>query len=321
MSSRILVLGRGGQVGRNLAAQLGAQALAAGSSDIDFLKALAPQLDGLVGKHSISAVINAAAYTKVDAAEGESKAAAMRINATAVGELAVWCRKRGIPLVHYSTDYVFDGSGNHPRTEDEPTAPLNAYGASKLEGEKAIAAVGGQYLIFRTSWVYDAQGANFMLTMLRLFGQKESINVVDDQVGAPTCAAQLARATISALEKARNMQPFPSGVYHLCNAGEVSWYGFARAILMLARKVESGEYKSGVPAGMPAIMCRHINPIPSSDYPTPAKRPLNSRLDNTKVRQVLGVSMPTWEQGLQECFETIYASSGLQTGGIKNHSA
>lgn len=321
MNRQVLLLGKNGQVGRHLAALLGQKALAAGSSDIDFLKPLAAQLDAFAGEKSVAAVINAAAYTQVDLTETEGRQDAMRINAAAPGELAAWCKQRDIPLVHYSTDYVFDGSGQMPRKEDEPAAPLNAYGQSKLEGEWAIMQQGGKYLIFRTSWIYDAKGKNFLLTMLRLMKERETLNVVDDQIGAPTYAAHLARATIEGLERAMAMQPFPGGVYHLCNAGQVSWCGFAQAIFMLARQAESMEYEAGAEAGRPAIICQQIKPIPTSAYPAPAKRPGNSRLDIAKAQQVLGIVMPSWEQGLQECFEKIYAGSGLQAGRIKNNSA
>ncbi len=317
MNSPVLVLGKDGQVGRALVELLGSRALAAGSSDINLLhENFIGELESFLGKKPISAVINAAAYTKVDLAEGEGKKDAFRVNATAVKELAAWCRKHGLPLVHYSTDYVMDGSGEKARPEDSETKPINAYGQSKLEGEQAIISEGGKYLIFRTSWVYDATGKNFVNTIRRLIGEREALNVVADQVGAPTYAPHIARSTLEALEKANSLPQFPSGLYHLCNTGETSWHAFAQAIFMLAREYESREYD-----GSTKIKCQQVNPIPSSEYPLPAKRPLNSRLDTQKARKILGVSLPHWEAGLRECFEQIYASSGMQTNRAKNHTA
>jgi dTDP-4-dehydrorhamnose reductase len=325
MNSRILVLGKGGQVGRALTELLGADAFAASAADVDFLKPdLAAQLDNFVGNTAVTAVINAAAYTMVDLAEGEGKSDAMRINAAAVGELAIWCKERGLPLIHYSTDYVLPGEGDKPQDETQTPKPLNAYGASKLEGERLIAASGVDYLIFRTSWVYAAHGQNFLRTILRLLHQRESLNIVADQYGAPTYALHLAQASLSALKTALAMPEFPSGIYHLCNSGSVNWHGFAQAIFMLAREYESREYKASLPVDFPVesrdIICKQILPIPTEAYPTPAKRPLNSRLDNAKARKQLAVEMPSWEQGLKECFETLYDSTGLQAERFKGHS-
>lgn len=316
MNNSILVLGKNGQVGQALVQLLGSRAIAADSSEINLLQPVASQIEKFLSGKKISTVINAAAYTKVDLAEGDGRQDAFRVNASAVQELAAWCKKQDIALVHYSTDYVMDGSGDSARTEDSATSPINAYGQSKLEGEQAIMAEGGKYLIFRTSWVYDAHGKNFVNTIRRLISERESLNVVADQIGAPTYAPHLASATVDALEKAIGMPQFPSGLYHLCNAGETSWHGFANAIFMLAREYESREYE-----GSTKIKCQQVNPIPSSEYPLPAKRPLNSRLDTQKARRILGVSLPHWEAGLRECFEQIYANSGMQASRAKNHTA
>jgi dTDP-4-dehydrorhamnose reductase len=244
----------------------------------------------------------------VDKAESEPKLA-MRVNAEAVGQLAAWCKQRDIPLVHFSTDYVFDGRGSAPRKEVAATAPLNVYGETKLAGERAIAETGAKSLIFRTSWVYDAHGRNFFTTMLRLFAEKEELSVVSDQVGAPTYAPALAEAVISALSAALAAKTFPSGVYHLCHSGETSWHGFAEAIFALARSRVSG------------IRCGRINPISTADYPTPAKRPQNSRLDCAKAHRVFGVSLPNWEEGLQTCIEEKYGHKKLQHRGPEDHTA
>jgi len=289
----ILVLGKNGQVGSALTQLLGDKAIAYDADTINLMQPdFADRLSALADAHEITTLINAAAYTAVDKAESE-RDIAMRINGIAVGEMAAWCKKHDVTLVHYSTDYVFDGSGTHARGESEPTAPLSVYGESKLLGEKLITDSGGEHLIFRTSWVYDAAGKNFVNTMLRLFPEREEVRVVADQIGAPTYALHLAQATIAALEHAQNAEHFPSGIYHLCGGGEASWYEFAKAIFTLASSRESG------------IKCREVKPIPTSEYPTPARRPLNSRLDCTKAKALLGVQLPHWEDALNECYESI----------------
>ena len=293
MHDHILILGKDGMVGRALVARLGSKALAAGRAEVDLAKSdFISNLEKWLAGRPISAVINAAAYTKVDLAEGEGKDEAMRVNGAAVGELAAWCKQKKLRLVHYSTDYVFDGSGSVPWREEDKPNPINAYGLSKLAGEQALKQAGGDSLLIRTSWVYDAQGKNFLVTMLRLFGEKEQLNIVDDQIGAPTYAPQLAAATLAALQK-----PLPAGTYHLCNAGQTSWHGFAKHIFALASHRDLG------------IKCQQINPIPTSAYPSPARRPLNSRLDCSKA-QKLGIALPPWEEGLSECMQEKYGSSG-----------
>ncbi len=289
----ILILGRNGQVGGALAALLGKQAVAFDAQEINLTQPdFTDKLSVLFHQHDFSAIINAAAYTQVDKAESEPELA-MRINGHAVGELANWCKQHDVTLVHYSTDYVFDGNGSHARREDEPINPLSAYGRSKLLGEELVAASCAEYLIFRTSWVYDATGKNFFTTMRRLFSEREEVRVVADQVGAPTYAAHLAMATIAALDNAKKASQFPTGIYHLCAGGEASWHQFTQAIFALASTHESG------------IKCRQVHAIPTSDYPTPAKRPANSRLSCEKANAVLGVRLPHWMDGLNECYESI----------------
>jgi dTDP-4-dehydrorhamnose reductase len=286
---------------------LGNRAIAAGRSEIDLAAPdFIAQLQRHIAGRELTAIINAAAYTQVDKAEGEGREQAMRINGSAVGELAAWCHQRGLPLVHYSTDYVFDGTGTEPHKETDAANPINAYGRSKLAGERAIIERGGIYLILRTSWVYGAHGKNFFNTILRLLHERDSISVVADQRGTPTYAPHLAHATIAAL----TAPVFPTGLYHLCNAGQTSWHGFAEAIFALARTVESGQ-------GSP-IRCQHVLPIPSSAYPLPAPRPLNSLLDCSYVAARLGISLPAWDAALKECIEEKYADSRLRTGRIKN---
>jgi len=277
-------------------ALLGERAIGFGRSecnllDPNFIKHLAP----LVGK--IDAVINASAYTQVDKAEGEGRADAFRVNGSAMGELAAWCKQHHLPFLHVSTDYVFDGSGDIPYREDDVAKPINAYGASKLAGEEAIVAVGGSYLIFRTSWVYDAVGENFFTKMLSLFRNKTTLQVVNDQVGAPTYAPHLARGVLAALASAQAQTAFPSGLYHLCNQGEVNRYDNAMMLLALARPRD------------PVIVCQSIFPVPTSTFPMPAARPLNSRLDCSKAKSVLGVALPDWKDGLNAWMETVYAGS------------
>jgi dTDP-4-dehydrorhamnose reductase len=283
----ILILGSGGQVGRALLAELGARARGLDFPDADFTKP-----DGLLQRVRAlrpEAIINAAAYTAVDQAEKEEELA-RKINAGTPGALASLAGELGVPFVHFSTDYVYSGEGNRPRTEDEVPAPLNAYGRTKLEGDRLVAASGARHLILRTSWVYDAQGKNFLNTMLKLGAEREELSVVSDQIGAPTYAPDLARATLAALEKALALPEFPSAAYHLSASGETSWHGFAEAIFAEARG-----------RGMP-LKLRRLRAIPSGDYPTPARRPLNSRLSNAKIAERLGVRMPSWREGLVACF-------------------
>ncbi len=285
MIAPILLLGANGQLGKALQSILGARAepLTREQADLSQPQLLRKQLNA----YQPSAVINAAAYTATDKAETE-RALAFAVNAESPGILAAFCAGRGIPFIHYSTDYVFDGSGNAPRTESEPTAPLNAYGESKRAGEEAVSAAGGQYLIFRTSWVFDAVSHNFVNTMLKLMREREELKVVADQHGAPTYAPHLAEASLIALEK---LNPGLSGIYHLCNAGETTWHGFASAIR------DEAEAR-----GMP-LTVRRILPVPSSEYPTPAKRPHNSRLDCSKALANFGIQLPDWRQALRDCLE------------------
>ncbi len=238
-------------------------------------------------------VINAAAYTQVDNAEKEEKLI-FNINAKAPEALAYYCASRNIPFIHFSTDYVFNGSKDTPWNEEDATAPLNAYGRSKAAGEKYIADIGGKYLLFRTSWMYDAQGRNFLNTILKLAKEREELRIIDDQFGAPTYAPHLAKAVLSALEIAGQKPAFPSGIYHLCNFGYTTWYGFAVRIIEIARAC-------GVD-----IKMRHIYPIPASEYPLPAKRPTNSRLDCSKAQMIFNISMPDWHQGLEDCMREKY---------------
>ncbi|HUP09472.1 MAG TPA: dTDP-4-dehydrorhamnose reductase [Caldimonas sp.] len=231
-------------------------------------------------------VVNAAAHTGVDSCESEL-ARAHALNAAAPAVLAHEAQTLGAWLVHYSTDYVFDGSGTTPRTEDAPTGPLSVYGRTKLDGEDAIRASGCRHVILRTSWVYGARGANFAKTMLRLAEERERLAVIDDQVGAPTGAELLADVTAHVL-RAALVRPEVSGTYHCVAAGETSWHGYARHVIEFARA-----------AGRPVkVRADAIAPIPTSAYPTPAVRPKNSRLDTGKLRATFGLTLPPWQQGV-----------------------
>lgn len=244
MTNRILVIGDTGKTGGALVQILGSSSWGLNRRHLDLSDPtqLEKRLDSLfcslTEAEKPRALINAAAYTQVDRAEQEP-ALAEAINAEAPAILAQWCARQEIPFIHYSTDYVYPGTGQRPWTEKDPTSPLNTYGASKLRGEIAIAnqmKTHGRWLIFRTSWVYDATGKNFLNTMLRLGQEREELKVVADQFGAPTYAPHLAQATLKALEHASQQEVFPSGVYHLCHSGVTSWHGFAERIFAEARK-------------------------------------------------------------------------------------
>ncbi len=283
---KVLLVGANGQVTTELQQRLRGKVElhVMGSADLDLtqpeairekVRALRPGL-----------IVNPAAHTAVDKAESE-RDLAFAINATAPGILAEEAKALGALLIHYSTDYVFDGSKVEPYVETDPTAPLGVYGQSKLAGEQAIQAVGGEHLILRTSWVYAAHGRNFLLTMQRLLQERPELKVVADQIGAPTWAGSIAQSTVQLIERWQAGTPGEWGVYHLTNSGETSWFGFAQAI---------GEQLRN--AGKP---CASLVPIPSSQYPTPAQRPLNSRLECGKLYVQWGVTQPHWQDALLEC--------------------
>jgi len=288
MTLNILISGQQGQVSRELQARLGdlGRLHVLGRDQLDLahperiaekVRAIAPDL-----------IINAAAHTAVDQAQSEPELA-FAINARSPGVLAEEAARLGIPLIHYSTDYVFDGEKASPYTEDDATNPLGVYGQSKLAGEQAIAAVGGQHLILRTSWVYSTHGRNFLLTMQRLLQEKPELRVVADQIGSPTWAGTIAASTRLLIERWQAGQAGAWGTYHLTAKGETSWFGFAQAI---------GEQLKA--QGKP---CANLVPIPSSEYPTPARRPLNSRLDCSRLQREWNVSQPDWHQALIDCLK------------------
>jgi len=285
---RILIVGAYGQVGRELQRSF-ADAGEIISRDRDTVDLAVPdQVRTMVRDAAPDIILNAAAYTAVDRAESEPEAA-MAVNARASGILAEEALRAGALLVHYSTDYVFDGSKAGPWVETDRPNPLNVYGASKLAGEEAIQQVGGKYLIFRTSWVYGPHGQNFLLTMLRLGRERESLQIVDDQIGAPTTSIELADATrtiVSGVLAGQFGAPASwAGLYHMTCGGSVSWCGFARAIFARADSLLHGK----VPA---------VRPIASAEYPTPAKRPRNSLLSNEKLHTRFGKRLSLWEAAL-----------------------
>ena len=294
---RILVTGADGQVGRELISQFSGIAEVIGCNRQKLDLSNPDQIRATVREIAPEVILNAGAYTAVDRAETE-RDLAMAINGKAAGVLAEEAKRADALLVHYSTDYVFDGSKNGPWVEDDRTNPLSVYGASKLAGEEAIRAVGSKYVVFRTSWVYAPEGKNFVLTMLRLGRERDSLNVVDDQVGAPTTAGELARAT-QAIAAGISEGKFGAetdwaGTYHMTCGGSVSWCGFARAIFERAPELLGGK----TPA---------VNPIKTSEYPTPAKRPLNSVLSNEKLFGRFGVRLKNWQDALDEVLGSIKA--------------
>ncbi|MBE5252423.1 dTDP-4-dehydrorhamnose reductase [Mixta mediterraneensis] len=246
-----------------------------------------------VRKLQPTVIVNATAYTAVDKAESEQEKAQL-INATTLGALAGAAETCGAWLVHYSTDYVFDGSGDTPWKESDTTAPLNVYGQTKLEGEQAIARNMQRYLIFRTSWVYAARGNNFAKTMIRLAKDRDTLSVINDQFGAPTGADLIADSTAHAIRVALD-KPEVSGLYHLIAAGTTTWYDYASKVIHYAQS-------KGI-----ALNVKTINPVSTSAFPTPAKRPGNSRLDTRKFRETFALTLPDWETGVTRLIDELYA--------------
>jgi len=295
---KILLLGKNGQVGWELQRSLAplGQLVAldhGGAPGLSGDFAHPESLAATVRSVAPDLIVNAAAHTAVDKAESEPELA-RALNALAPGVLAREAAACGALLVHYSTDYVFDGSGSAPWSEDAPTGPLSVYGATKLEGEELIRASGCRHLIFRTSWVYAARGGNFARTMLRLAAERDRLTVINDQHGAPTGAELLADVTAHAARMTL-ANPALAGTYHLVAGGETTWYDYARHVIEFARA-------RGVPIQVAADA---ILPVPTSAFPTPAQRPANSRLATARLREAFGLTLPAWEQGVERMLNEI----------------
>lgn len=282
--SNILVFGRNGQVARELA-RIAPDARFLGRDEADLTDPAT--CAAAIGHAGPSAVINAAAYTAVDRAETDAETARL-VNAEAPGAMASVCAGLDIPFVHISTDYVFDGAGRDARREDAATGPLGVYGATKLAGEQAISAAGGRWAILRTSWVFSAHGQNFVKTMRRLGAERARLAIVADQIGGPTPAADIAAAVLT-MTRAMMADRSLGGIYHFAGAPDVSWADFARAIFA----------RSG--------LTPEVEDIPTSAYPTPARRPANSRLDCTAITRDFGIPRPDWRAGLDRVIEELEA--------------
>ncbi len=298
MPKKYLIIGAGGQVGQALKEILGTQAILVGRNLFDLSKPseLGPRIEAM----KPDVVINAAAYTNVHLAEKEVELA-MAVNAQAPIEIAKACYKLGASFVTYSTDYVYSGNELTPWKESDPIDPQNAYGRTKAAGEKLLtewAPKDFKFLNLRTSWVYSFNGKNFVLTMLRLAAEREELKVVSDQVGAPTYAPHLALATLAMIEKL-DLNPQLSGTYNCAAGGETSWFQFAEEIFKQAR-AQGFDLK-----------VKTVHPISTAEFPTPAKRPRNSRLNQDRMHERFDVALPDWQMGLQECFRNIVQNKGV----------
>jgi len=309
---RVLVLGANGQIGFELVRALApiADVVAAtrdgpsadGAHCLHADLASADSLASVLDEARADVIVNAAAYTAVDRAEDEAELAD-RVNHRAVGEIGAWAVRHRASVVHYSTDYVFDGSAKRPYHEDDATAPLGVYGRSKLAGEEALRSSGAKYLILRTAWVYAARGHNFLQTMLRLGATRDELRVVDDQIGAPTPARLIAATTATVLQQwhiaAATGDTRFDGIYHLVSGGQCSWHTFAEAILR-------GAAERGLIARRP-----RIEPIATADYPTRARRPAWSVLDSARLEAAFGLQLPLWEQGLVGVLDEIASTRNM----------
>ena len=294
---KILITGKNGQVGWELQRAL---------MPLGKIIAVDRQILDLADDESIrqavqrikpDVIVNAAAYTAVDKAE-EDADLAMQINGIAPGVLAEQAKQLGALLIHYSTDYVFDGTKQIAYTETDNTDPINIYGKTKLAGEQAIQTIACDHLILRSSWVYGTRGKNFLLTMLKLMKERESLRIIDDQVGSPTWARLIAETTAQILQQAvveRKQKIFASAIYHLTSEGETSWHGFAEKIAENAYQQNAGDY----------LKIKYIDPISTEDYPTPAQRPKNSRLETAKLEQNYNLTMPGWDTVLELCMKDL----------------
>lgn len=291
---KILILGKQGQVAWELQRTLASlgEVIVFGSEQIDL--ANLNQIRERVRSIQPDIIVNGAAYTAVDKAESESDLC-MSINGIAPGILAELARESQALLVHYSTDYVFDGTKTSPYLETDPTSPLSVYGKSKLAGEQAIIQVDCSHLIFRTTWVYGNRGKNFLLTILRLAAERKELKIVADQIGSPTWSRSISEATAQIIAQCRDDRSSVRGLYNLSAAGKTSWHGFANQIVDRSRSIDPEL----------DLAIEQILPIPATDYPTPAQRPANSVLDNSKILADFGVQLPDWKLSLEQCLEQL----------------
>jgi dTDP-4-dehydrorhamnose reductase len=303
----ILLIGANGQVGGEALPLLDALGDVVSLSRAEMDLSNSASIRSAVRQLKPRWIINAAAYTAVDKAESDSEAA-FAINRDAPGILGEEALRIGTPVIHFSTDYVFAGNGTRPWSEDDPTGPLGVYGASKLAGEQALAASGAAHFIFRTSWVYGTRGNNFLLTILKLARERDELRIVDDQYGAPTWSRTLAQLVAHSVLRSENhahqnaitlseaVRPI-SGIYHACSAGVTTWFGFASEFVQLAQLAH------------PKQAFARLIPVPSTSYPTPAKRPQNSRMNCEKLTHTLGFEMPTWQRSTSLVMDELISQS------------
>lgn len=308
MKPRILLIGKTGQIGMELCLRLPrlGEVVAPDRQELDLSNP--DQIRQMVRSVSPRVIVNAAAYTAVDLAES-NEALAQTINATAPGVLAEEAQKLGALLVHYSTDYVFDGAKNAPYAEDDSPNPQNAYGRTKLSGEIAIRQTGALHLIFRTAWVYGREGRNFLLAVLRLATQNEELKIVRDQIGAPTWSREIAERTVQVLSQVSGgddrtaLAQTDSGIYHMTAAGETTWYDFAKGILEEVSSRSSQEPWVAAATQQRPLIARRVVPITTAEYPTPARRPPYSVLSNARLAGRFGIHLPDWKTQLHSIFQ------------------
>jgi len=306
MKLKILLTGKNGQLGRELSASLEPLGDVVALDRLQMDLAKPEEIRRAIREFRPQVIVNAAAYTAVDRAESD-EAVARAINADAPGLMAEEAKKIGATLVHYSTDYVFDGSKTTPYLESDPANPINAYGRTKLAGELAVQNSGVSHVIFRTAWVYGREGKNFLRTILRLATQKEELRIVQDQVGAPTCSRDIALATSEILSRiyARNNSasafPAAGGIYHMTAGGQTSWYEFAKSILEEAQGNQQNSWLAAA-TNSQALITRRVVPIATSEFPTPAKRPAYSVLSNDRLAGAFGIQLQDWRIQLRTCF-------------------
>lgn len=300
---KVLLIGRSGQVAQSLLAvecPADIELVAVGRPELDVTDA--DSIAAALAVVAPDAVVNAAAYTAVDRAESEDDVA-QALNADGVGKLAEKCSEINVPLIHISTDYVFDGAKDTAYLETDPVGPLGVYGRTKLAGERAVAAKLKRHIILRTSWVYSPFGQNFVKTMLRLAGERETLNVVDDQVGTPTYAPHLAEAIIEILKRIKTTpaRQVPWGLYHVAGQGETTWCGLARTV-----------FEISTAHGGPAA---HVDAITTAEYPTAARRPANSRLNCDKLERVFDIRLPPLSDGVRDCVTALLLEAGQTSAG------